>query len=71
MQEDNVKETVEAMMMLVMNGQWTEVQEEQYNKIDQQLVLAKQNAEQKCWKIRAGQTPWMLALTQTIQRVLY
>jgi len=39
--DDNVEAKVEALMMSATNGQWTEAHEEQYNQIDQQLVLAK------------------------------
>jgi len=50
---------------------WNKQHEQAYNQLDQELMVAKLEAEKKCQKICAGQTPWSPALTQAIQCVLY
>jgi len=48
-------------------GCWTKAQEEEYNRLDQEIIMVKLKAESLCWKIHAGNIPWTPALTQVIQ----
>ncbi len=57
--------------MMARTDQWTAQQEADYNALDAQLTTAKLEAERQCRKICAGRTPWTLAITQAIQRILY
>jgi len=66
-----VEEKVEQLYMMARTDQWTAQQEADYNALDAQLTTAKLEAERQCRKICAGRTPWTLAITQAIQRILY
>jgi len=39
--------------------------------IDNVLTTNKLAAEKQCWKVHAGQVPWMPVLTQAIYHILY
>ncbi len=65
------EEKVDSLYQSANTGTWPKWQEAEYNDLDTQLIQAKLNAERHCQNICAGQTPWMPAVTQAIQHMLY
>ncbi len=62
---------VEELYVVAQSDKWTDMHLKQYNELDSALTQAKLNAEQWCRKFHAGNTLWMLALTQAIQQIQY
>jgi len=69
--EQGFEQRVEELYAAASVNQWSTQWSQAYDELDQELTKAKLAAESGCRKFKAGRQPWMPALMQAIQRIMY
>jgi len=67
----NTEKRLEELLEVASTQAWMTEHKAAYNKLNQEIIVAKLKAEWLCQKLWVGTTPWTLELTQAIHQILY